>query len=51
MINIKKIDMKNVDLVKYKLQKNVRRIHNTHSCTFENIVFGTDQDLDRLRPY
>lgn len=36
------------DLAKYKLQKNVRRRHVTVPTNYENIAYGTDQDVDGM---
>ena len=38
-------EITNIDLEKYKSQKNVRRLQE-HEGGFEKIVFATDQDLD-----
>lgn len=43
-INIKVIPLSDVDKVKYRNQKNVRRIRESKGG-FEHIVFATDQDL------
>lgn len=38
-------EVSNIDIAKYKAQKNVRRLQK-HEGGFEKIVFATDQDLD-----
>ena len=44
-MDLKFTKVENVDISKYKLQTNVRRLHEIKGG-FEKIVFATDQDLD-----
>lgn len=43
MLKISKIS--EPDLAKYKLQKNVRRRHVSVPTAYENLAYGTDQDV------